>query len=344
LTLSPAAHGPEVRQGSDTSMERIRKAQGVYNDVLTRVVDEDGRLLVSFPSDQLSHLQRALNSKASLSAAIGESGLTDLIRSVEIAVQPPGYSHAHEIERGYSFRDVVLAAYVAGSIAHYGSLQQVPHRVLQTLVNGSTSETILDKQNNLLRAVHVSAAMLMDALLVPEDGAIIPLLLTPAQAMRICMFLFSDSLGTLPSICHTTPEGRLECLSESTRQATHKSTCASLLYIAKAVQDATLGKPIVIPGFPPHFKASESLVLLIYYLALSLSPTAGIYNNIGLTMASAVPAISVHSSGHGYVPEEHELARQFFERGLQLDKSHPHLLTNLGSLLKDQGQTAEAIR
>lgn len=38
-----------------------------------------------------------------------------------------------------------------------------------------------------------------------------------------------------------------------------------------------------------------------------------------------------------------QLALQYYEAGLKLDPKHPHLYTNLGSLLKDMGQLPQAV-
>ena len=46
----------------------------------------------------------------------------------------------------------------------------------------------------------------------------------------------------------------------------------------------------------------------------------------------------------GQVLDGTALARMYYTAGLQLDGKHPHLLTNLGSLLKDQGQAEQAIK
>ncbi|KAK9447958.1 glycosyl transferase family 41-domain-containing protein [Limtongia smithiae] len=76
-------------------------------------------------------------------------------------------------------------------------------------------------------------------------------------------------------------------------------------------------------------------VLPMYYLSLALHPSPSTANNIGILLASLAPAFPV--------PHEHALALEYYRYGLSLDSRHPHLYTNLGSLLKDQGRLADAV-
>lgn len=64
-----------------------------------------------------------------------------------------------------------------------------------------------------------------------------------------------------------------------------------------------------------------------YYLSLSLHPVANSCNNLGILLSA------------------HRLdeAIAWYEVGLKLDPNHPHVLTNLGSALKDRGLIAEGI-
>ncbi|KAK7206053.1 glycosyl transferase family 41-domain-containing protein [Myxozyma melibiosi] len=76
-------------------------------------------------------------------------------------------------------------------------------------------------------------------------------------------------------------------------------------------------------------------VLPMYYLSLALHASPSTANNIGILLASLAPALPI--------PHEHTLALEYYRFGLSLDPRHPHLYTNLGSLLKDQGRLADAV-
>jgi len=77
---------------------------------------------------------------------------------------------------------------------------------------------------------------------------------------------------------------------------------------------------------------------------LALSPSPSLYNNIGVALSglSAVPMDDVHGNHQALTGQA--LAKTYYEMGLHLDPAHPHLLTNYGTLLKDQGLLTEAIQ
>ncbi|KAI9026139.1 glycosyl transferase family 41-domain-containing protein [Hyaloraphidium curvatum] len=64
-----------------------------------------------------------------------------------------------------------------------------------------------------------------------------------------------------------------------------------------------------------------------YYLSLSLHPVANSCNNLGIILSS----------------QRLDEAIAWYEVGLRLDPNHPHVLTNLGSALKDRGMVQEGI-
>ena len=97
----------------------------------------------------------------------------------------------------------------------------------------------------------------------------------------------------------------------------------------------------VIPGPGATLPVSTSVVILLYYLALAWTPSPSTYNNLGIVLSG----ISETRRGpDGEQLDGTALARLFYTAGLQLDPKHPHLLTNLGSLLKDQGRIDQAIK
>ena len=117
-----------------------------------------------------------------------------------------------------------------------------------------------------------------------------------------------------------------------------------LLALAKRYQDLSSNE-VSVPGFSGTLNVNHSLSIMFYYLALSLSPSPSTYNNMGIvlsTVSSGVPRVD--AQGETSVLTGTNLARIYYSTGLQMDPNHPHLLTNLGSLFKDQGNLEEAIQ
>ncbi|KAJ3163839.1 hypothetical protein HDU88_006174 [Geranomyces variabilis] len=73
--------------------------------------------------------------------------------------------------------------------------------------------------------------------------------------------------------------------------------------------------------------SQTALAISLYYIALSIWPNANTCNNIGILLA-----------GHRL-----DEALAWYDFGLKLEPSHVHLLTNLGSALKDRGQVGDGI-
>ncbi|KAJ3158955.1 hypothetical protein HDU86_002124 [Geranomyces michiganensis] len=73
--------------------------------------------------------------------------------------------------------------------------------------------------------------------------------------------------------------------------------------------------------------SQTALAVSLYYVALSIWPNANTCNNIGILLA-----------GHRL-----DEALAWYDFGLKLEPSHVHLLTNLGSALKDRGQVGDGI-
>ncbi|KAJ2156899.1 hypothetical protein GGF46_004875 [Coemansia sp. RSA 552] len=162
-------------------------------------------------------------------------------------------------------------------------------------------------------------------------------LLPPAAAVGCLVRLFPETRGVLPGFAALAdPAG-----SSQTGQLAQANQVASnlLLTLAKLHQDhAVVAQPL-------------SLVLPLYYLALALVPSPSTCNNLGIIL-SAIPSpptpTMVPSLQGGQQPVQAPigaaLAMQYYSHGLTYDRSHPHLYTNLGSLLKDLGYLPEAVR
>src|SRR5690606_35581078 len=87
--------------------------------------------------------------------------------------------------------------------------------------------------------------------------------------------------------------------------------------------------------------------------SLSLHPSPSTANNVGILLANVQQVNPDPSRARQPTPinipnvvpgSGVELALQYYYFGLNLDKNHAHLYTNLGSLLKDLDQLGPAIK
>lgn len=196
---------------------------------------------------------------------------------------------------------------------------------------------------NLIRRIQT---VLAHSLFGPEFQKALsaPLLLAPEQAKRTAELVFAATGSQLP--------GLRNVVDPTQKKTAISTTSNSLLSLAKIFQDA-----MSAGGAPPGFRTRPSGVgdiLALYYLSLSLQESPSTANNVGILLASVqqssttqAAAMSSYSYAQrlpGIVPGSGlELALAYYQYGLQLDKNHVHLHTNLGSLLKDIGQLDLAI-
>jgi len=172
-----------------------------------------------------------------------------------------------------------------------------------------------------------------------------PILLPPEAATRTAHLCFPPH-GQLPGLRHIPGDGMA-------RKAAISTTSNSLLSLAKIFQDGMANNSPKCSVRQSHYGVRE--ILALYYLSLSLQPSPSTANNVGILLASVqqsapphlMPAPSHFAPGQqipGLVPGSGvALALAYYYYGLQLDKRHAHLYTNLGSLLKDIGQLDVAI-
>ena len=171
-----------------------------------------------------------------------------------------------------------------------------------------------------------------------------PVLLPPDSATRTAHLCFPPH-GQLPGLAHVASEGLA-------RKAAISTTSNSLLSLAKIFQDGMATNSPKTSSQQGSYGVRE--ILALYYLSLSLQPSPSTANNVGILLASvqqSAPSKPIAISNPtpypqipGLVPGSGiALALAYYYYGLQLDKRHAHLYTNLGSLLKDIGQLDVAI-
>ncbi|EIN13738.1 hypothetical protein PUNSTDRAFT_140213 [Punctularia strigosozonata HHB-11173 SS5] len=344
LILSPCGTPSGGSVDNEAAQSCYRKALQVCEYVQSKVVRDDGRLSISVPATQLCRLQNVFYTSSTLSRGLGNDGIRPLSLAIEIVIRPPGLYGEEEC---YSMRDLVLATILACLLITSNPGTVLPPQIESAMTSeGQKSFSLRAREPgyDLMHEVHQCGHKLAAALVPEGNGALPMFLLAPDQAMRLPHLIFPLSMGVLPSVCSRNEHNRLETPSESVRQQCHSMSSTILLGLSKQIQDAVPGSSLPVPSFEDKIKASPSLTLLLYYLALSLSPSPAIYNNMGLILSVLPVTANSFDITRRNSPSGVHLARTYYEKGLQLDSNHPHLLTNMGSLLKDGGQTSEAIR
>lgn len=168
----------------------------------------------------------------------------------------------------------------------------------------------------------------LDELLRFEVSQYAPILVDPDICMQVAGRVFPDSGGVLPGLA-SLPRPT-DNRQQSPFTTANNTVSAIILTLAKLYQDAS-------PSAQPL-----SMLLPLYYLSMSLCPSPSTCNNLGILLCN-IPA-PPPTPAQLHPPSGSALALQYYTRGLQIDNRHPHLYTNLGSLLKDMGNINEAIR
>ena len=172
------------------------------------------------------------------------------------------------------------------------------------------------------------------------------ILLFPEEVLRLPLTLWPLTNGVLPSIAvPTTPEdSRGDSWMALVKASTNAVTSRLLRTWATRVQGLleTPPAPVVVPC--SSFQATRSLAILACYLALSLHPTAMLYNDLGILLSSVDSQPWVSRSNPAGETTGHNLSRMYFEAGLEVDPHSTCLLVNLGSYWKKERNHEEAIR
>jgi protein O-GlcNAc transferase len=312
-------------------------------EMLSRLIDPGtGDILALIVPPELHKLQRLLYTSATLRCLIGnehQGSLADYFVAIELATRIPATSgNALKV----SFNDLVTATCFASLLIVHGPDAVIPPKILEILSTGDrtiTSAIVTAPDFDVLDAVHCAGDELL-GMLQNNSGHVHAPLLHPDQAARLPNALFPKSGGVLPGICaFNAKSGHLKLPSQDTQQQTNLITSTLLFTLAARVGN-------LAPGMCVHsIRPGISLSVLLYYLSLALEPTPSTFNNLGITLASLPNwRTFIDMKGERQIVTGHSLAREYYERGLQLDSAHPFLLTNLGSLLVDQGHVEDAIR
>ncbi|KAF9197319.1 hypothetical protein BGZ49_002304 [Haplosporangium sp. Z 27] len=203
------------------------------------------------------------------------------------------------------------------------------------------------------------------------EGAM--LLLRPEEALQVTQVVFRETGGVLPGLAALAASSAeagapsaQSGVSSTLWQQANQTTSTILLTLAKLYQDV-MDQPAKAKELAgsDNYVPTMSMLLPLYYLSLALNPSPSTCNNLGILLSSIPPTAKIFSYPVAAQPMQLQvqanglvvpapaapiqpitgqaLALQFYHYGLQLDPRHPHLYTNLGSLLKDMGQLTEAV-
>ncbi|KAF8708355.1 Glycosyl transferase family 41, partial [Rhizoctonia solani] len=276
------------------------------------------------------------------------SGLRDQFAAVELLLNRR-FHVAPEAASIYLTTQDLLLGLAVSALYVTGNLPSIPD--LEASVKNNP-------RLDLLYHIHNTQYAVLGAL---ASNNVLPLVfIKPENIFSMMTYLFPSTKGLFPGVVDEAGSNLdLEAIPPVLPVgATNASrmTATVLLTVAKYLQEAarrgdTL--PYTLPSNghdAPTIRASLSAALLLYYCALALHPSASVCNNLGILLSTLLGdhiTCLVHPPGTTQPTYEvltgPSLARAYYYQGLALDSNHPHLLTNIGSLLKDEGKLDEAI-
>ncbi|GAA6035349.1 hypothetical protein JCM8097_008826 [Rhodosporidiobolus ruineniae] len=312
------------------------------------------------PYNHVHRLQNLFYAKGNLRLALGDTlGAQDEYeKAIEVGLALPEWAHQipgiqYPIE-GCTTRDLVVAATVIGKVlaayAESGGNAEVIARTAQQL--GIADERGGVPWERVLRVVKNGGNEYVAKLLAMGGGVLPTVLLEPPILAQFPAMLFPECRGRLPSLLDpaaVSPDPSTAAVVDPARKQIENSakqtTSTMLLTLAKILQDSlapTSAVRYAIGGIP----ASQSLLLPLYYVALALYPSPSTCNNLGILLSTLTATTTIANPDPTKPPvvlTGQRLALSYYQMGLKLDPRHPHLYTNLGSLLKDMGKLAEAV-
>ncbi|CAE6478664.1 unnamed protein product [Rhizoctonia solani] len=344
-----------------TDQPRLRQALDICEFVLAKLVP--GPTILSSSSTGLIHkgeyhrLQNLLYTSGNLKFLLAvtegpntekeSSGLQAQFAAIELMLnrRDNGASSVYLTTQDLLLGLAVSALFVTGN------LPSIPELEAEVKSNPA-----LDLPYHIYNTRHAVLSAL-------SSNNVLPLVFVkPENIFSVLTYLFPSTKGLFPGVVDEADNLNLEAtpsvLPSSVTNAS-RMTATVLLTVAKHLQEAarrgdTL--PYTLPSNghgTPIIRASLSAALLLYYCALALHPSASVCNNLGILLSTLVgeriiclaqpPKSSTTQPAHEVLTGP-LLARTYYQQGLILDPNHPHLLTNMGSLLKDDGKLDEAIR
>lgn len=316
------------------------KTMDVCRHTCSQLISGDGRLSSPVNPQTVHRLFNVLVNIANLMHRIDNTmpATTECyMRAIEVVIQSPQSPCSTS---KVTYQDFVLAAWTIGLALSFVRESRVPPYIASTLKSGG-HVSILTRVGNLdfdvMQAVHDAGDDLARALVDPATGTLPNLILFPEQIFHLSALLFSSRKGNSPNILTT-------CLANSANDqySTNIKTATASVLLSLARRYQSTDCTMLLGQRKKSYFTTDSIVLLLHYIAASLLPNACIYNDIGVMLCGLGPGETV-TGPQGQPMSGRDIARLYYEKGLQVDPTHPHLLSNLGSLLKDAGHTTHAI-
>ncbi|KAG2071746.1 hypothetical protein BDR04DRAFT_486557 [Suillus decipiens] len=289
------------------------------------------RLLASVTPRHAHRLLNVFTSVANIQQKVDgntSSTLRHYVNAIEtgIRLSPPLCSGTT-----LTFRDIILASWFASVVFSTLPPSPEPNNILEAIQNRACTNHLPHFDNTslaLVHAVHHASDSFINAMLDSTTGTLPNVVLFPDQAKMLLTVVFAS-----PHTSHVWAALHSGQLTYEVKVA----TSSALLTLARRIQEGALIADLCLDI--PHC-SSDALVLLLHYLALSLFPSASAFNDTGVVLcglsSNVVPNTPRVASGR-------DVARLYYEKGLQIDPTHPHLLSNFGSLLKDAGHSTSAV-
>ncbi|KAF8527916.1 glycosyl transferase family 41-domain-containing protein [Hysterangium stoloniferum] len=331
---------------------RYEDALYVCSYVQSHILSDNGELLINVPPSQRHRVQNLLHTHGSLqyimdSPHARSRAISLHLKALDFIMRPPCEPNNSGNANVYTAVDVVVAVCVAGLLASAGPDTPLASDLARALGIPDASRFsvgILEQSFNILEAVSHAGPRLVDTLLRMGGGILPMTLLLPDQVARLPCLLFASSAGALPGLYDIPREGTPPSESPPDTLKARQMTASVLLTLARVFQHVSTSSQTTLSIRGTLVRASTSLVLLFYYLALAIHPSPATCNNIGIILSTvSLSIMTTDGNGHQEVVNGQLLAYAYYKKGLSHDNAHPHLLTNLGSLLKDQGKIDEAI-
>lgn len=292
----------------------------------------NSRLLASVTPQHAHRLLNVFTSVANIQQKVDgntSSTLRHYVNAIEtgIRLSPPLSSGTT-----LTFRDIILASWFASFAFSTLPPSPEPNNILDAIQHRASTNHLPhfdDTSLTLVHAVHHASDGFINAMLDPTTGTLPNVVLFPDQAQMLSAVIFASP--------HTTSDVWAALYSGQSTYEIKTATSSALLTLARRIQEGAL---IADLGLDIPHCSNDALVLLLHYLALSLFPSASAFNDTGVVLCSmnsnAAPNPLRVASGR-------DVARLYYEKGLQIDPTHPHLLSNFGSLLKDAGHNTSAV-
>ncbi|KAL5495255.1 hypothetical protein ACEPAI_718 [Sanghuangporus weigelae] len=303
--------------------------------IQTRLLGSNGEFLVSIAPRDLHHLQNIFYVSGSIRCLSGHAsihnGLRDFTQAIEVLLHVKGPGATTR----YNFRHLLLAGCLGGLVVS-SSVPESIAQLVQGMGYATASQAAQIASFDLLEFARNADDGLWRLIIAEGDGTFPPFFASPQQTSSLTGAIFKTSFGVFPSLCTwSEAEKRLKRPPEDVASKGSELASNILLSIAKVVQE-TNSATVQLPRFDHLIHVGSSLSLLLCYLAFAVFPSPSACNNLGIIL-STTPWMDAKAS------DACGLARAYYEKGLELDPGHAHLLTNMGSLLKEAGQTMSAV-